>query len=181
MKKCVKSADLIQLALQLRRDEGMRAAVRSNPLAYLESIGLTVEDCFKEAVAQQLAQLTRGVAAAIAIAPPEGSFVFTTNVWGLVLVINGEGLGWLHDAPLDRVSAAIGEALALQAAADTDPLLATLVMIAPLWCAIQADWLLADASRWAMPASGHHQGLYLTWTWLGLAATAYLPVSTAMA
>ncbi len=170
--------DWVSLAAKLKTDPSLRERLHRDPIGYLRSIGVQIDDPFRQVVERQLMVVTHGGSTPDAGQPPEGSFVFTATPWGLVLVINEDGMQWLKNASAERIGAAIGAALSVLAASSTDPLIAALVLIATVWCATQAVWILAEYGMMVAMDEAHHKGVYLTWTWIGLALTCYVPFPT---
>ena len=215
-----KATKLSELGEKLKDDDGLRLQINKDPLGFLKSLGIEVDDEFSDAVDRGLKSITVGkgaipepklpaeltainvkeLLAAQAPMPPTNltievgggkaatdiavqDFAFRVNGWGLVLVIpekrirdivnGGITVAELGSALLTALSAAAGTASAC-------PPLAALFAIGGLWCGIQAGWILTEILIILAVDSTHHKGVYLTWTWLGLALTCYLPIPTAI-
>lgn len=171
--------DFLQLANEIKTNQSLCAEIRKNPVAYLQSLGIEVQQDFHAAVEKHLQTLVKGSSSNDdPPPPPEGSFVFTTNDWGLVLVINEEGVQWLKTASVTMIGTAIGAAFAILASLSTDPIIAAIALIATAWCATQAVWIIGELVALSLMDEINHKGVYLTWSWIGLALLCYLPVPT---
>lgn len=209
---------LWELGEKLKEDDELRLQINNDPLGFLKSIGIEVEDNFSDSVSRGLKSITVGKGAppdstqasllamieakelpkSQAPMPPSNlkvvvekasadiavqDFQFRVNGWGLVLVVpeyrikevadGGTTVATLGKALMAALSAAAGVAKAC-------PPLAALFAIGGLWCGIQAAWIVAELLVILAVDSKHHKGVYLTWTWVGLALTAYLPIPTAI-
>lgn len=110
----------------------------------------------------------------------EVKFGFRTNIWGLVLDVPEQQVqlitgGYLTLAELNgALMAGLG---ALAGAAGACPPLAAVLAVSGLFCGVVAPWMLAEAIVIRVVDSIYHKGVCLTWTWIGLALTCYIPIT----
>ena len=209
---------LSELGEKLKEDDKLRLQINNDPLGFLKSLGIEVDDEFSDSVGRGLKFVTVGKGAppdstqaslltmietkelpkSKAPMPPTNlkvvvekesagipveDFEFRVNGWGLVLVVPESKIKLITDGGI--TVAELGQALlaALSAAAGAATgcvPLAALFAIGGLFCGILAAWIVAEILVILAVDSIHHKGVYLTWTWIGLALTAYLPIPTAI-
>jgi hypothetical protein len=189
-----KMSRLIDLAEKVKTDDDIRLRVNTDPLEVMRSLGIEVEEEFQEAVEKQLKALTAGKAESVRLKPmsaplkasapetkPEVQVPrFRTNRWGLVLDLPPSTINDINRGLLSAPKLANKLLLpALKAVVSSkNPILIGIGAIAALWCGIQAGWILVEIAAINLVNSKYKKGVYLTWTWIGLAMTAYLPVVT---
>ena len=203
----VKAAKLKELAEKANIDNDVRMRINKDPLEVMKSLDIEVDDEFKEVVVNQFKALTVGKAdipetepmpaTLKAPSPPTNlrvqdkatslearGLIFRANAWGLVLEIPQSVLTSISSGGI--TIAVLGKALltALSKLAEVlkktkaNPVLIGILAIAALWCGIQAGWILIEIAAINLANQKYQKGVYLTWTWFGLAMTCYLPIVT---
>ena len=202
----VKAAKLKELAEKANIDNGIRMRINKDPLEVMKSLDIEVDDEFKEVVVNQIKALTVGradipetepmPATLKAPSPPthlrvqaqatseeSRGLVFRASTWGLVLEVPQSVLASISSGGI--TIAVLGKALltALSKLAESlkktaNPVLIGILAIAALWCGIQAGWILIEIAAINLANQKYQKGVYLTWTWFGLAMTCYLPIVT---
>ena len=202
----VKAAKLKELAEKANIDNDVRMRINKDPLEVMKSLDIEVDDEFKEVVVNQIKALTVGradipetepmPATLKAPSPPthlrvqaqatseeSRGLVFRASTWGLVLEVPQSVLASISSGGI--TIAVLGKALltALSKLAESlkktaNPVLIGILAIAALWCGIQAGWILIEIAAINLANQKYQKGVYLTWTWFGLAMTCYLPIVT---
>ena len=126
-----------------------------------------------------------GVNEAVVINDMDSEFQFRVNEWGLVLVVPENVLrqivsGVLSASDITKALMTLLDKLAstLASSGKGAAIIAPILGIAAIWVGIQVGWILAETVLILMLDETHHKGVYLTWTWIGLGLTAYLPIPT---
>lgn len=174
---------LMEFAEKVNTDDSIRLRVNSDPLEVMRSLGIEVEEEFKEAVENQLKALTAGKEERLGVKRMSAQVQapqFRTNRWGLVLDLPPSTINDINHGLLSAPKLAKEILLpALKAVVSSkNPILMAVGGIAALWCSIQAGWILVEIAAINLVNSKYKKGVYLTWTWIGLAMTAYLPIVT---
>jgi len=202
----VKAAKLKELAEKANIDNDVRMRINKDPLEVMKSLDIEVDDEFKEVVVNQIKALTVGRAdipetepmpatlkapsppthlrvQAQAISEESRGLIFRASTWGLVLEVPQSVLASISSGGI--TIAVLGKALltALSKLAESlkktaNPVLIGILAIAALWCGIQAGWILIEIAAINLANQKYQKGVYLTWTWFGLAMTCYLPIVT---
>ncbi|CAB1064491.1 hypothetical protein D1BOALGB6SA_9287 [Olavius sp. associated proteobacterium Delta 1] len=185
---------LVDLAEKAKTDDDIRLRINTDPLEVMRSLGIEVEEDFKEAVENQLKALTAGKGESIGVEPMSTPLVstapetkpdeqgpkFRTNSWGLVLDLPPSTIDEINRGLLSAPKLAKDILLpAFKAVLSTkNPVLWGIGAIAALWCSIQAGWILVEIAAINLMNLNYKKGVYLTWTWIGLALTVDVPIVT---